>query len=102
MWELTYVFKDVNDEKGRDEVVDALHVAAGGVSDGPDEEDALEDLKMMKKRGYQSHTEIIINKDLTNQEMSTPPSPTTLQQNVYCCYMLLLWMSVSFFDVAHH
>ena len=41
---LTDVLEDVDHEEGRDEVVDALDVAAGRVADGPDEEDTLEDL----------------------------------------------------------
>lgn len=42
---LTNVLEDVDDEEGRDQVVDALHVAAGGMADGPDEEDPLEYLE---------------------------------------------------------
>jgi len=41
---LTDVLEDVDDEERRDQVVDALHVAAGRVADGPDEKDPLEDL----------------------------------------------------------
>lgn len=41
---LTDVFEDVDDEKRRDQVVDALHVAAGRVADGPDEKDPLKNL----------------------------------------------------------
>lgn len=38
---LTDVLKDVDDEERRDEVVDALHVAAGWVADGPNKQDPL-------------------------------------------------------------
>lgn len=41
---LTDVLKDVDDEERRDQVVDALHVAAGRVADGPNEEDAFKNL----------------------------------------------------------
>ena len=41
---LTDVLKDIDDEERRDEVVDALHVAAGRVADRPDEQDTLKDL----------------------------------------------------------
>lgn len=41
---LTNVLEDVDDEKRRDQVVDALHVAAGRVADGPDEKDPLKNL----------------------------------------------------------
>lgn len=36
---LTNVFKDVDDEERRDQIIDALYVAAGWVSDGPNEQD---------------------------------------------------------------
>lgn len=36
---LTNVLEDVDDEERRDQVIDALHVAAGGMADGPDEQD---------------------------------------------------------------
>lgn len=42
---LTNVLEDVDDKEGRDQVVDALHVAAGGMADGPDEEDPFKDLE---------------------------------------------------------
>lgn len=45
---LTDVFEDVDDEERRHQVVDALHVAAGRVSDGPDKQDPLENLPHMK------------------------------------------------------
>lgn len=35
-------FLQEHDKEGREEVIDALHVARGGVSNGPNEEDALE------------------------------------------------------------
>lgn len=38
---LTDVLKDVDDKERRDQVVDALHVAAGRVADGPDKQDPL-------------------------------------------------------------
>lgn len=41
---LTDVFEDVNDKERRHQVVDALHVAAGRVPDGPDKQDPLENL----------------------------------------------------------
>lgn len=41
---LTDVLKDVDDEERRDQVVDALHVAAGWMADGPDEQDPLKNL----------------------------------------------------------
>ena len=41
---LTYVLEDVDDEEGSDQVVDALDVATGRVSDRPDEQDPLKDL----------------------------------------------------------
>lgn len=47
---LTDVLEDVDDEERRDQVVDALHVAAGWVSDGPDEQDPLENLTGQSKR----------------------------------------------------
>lgn len=36
---LTDVLEDVDDEERRDQVVDALHVAAGRVADGPNKQD---------------------------------------------------------------
>lgn len=47
---LTDVLEDVDDEERRDQVVDALHVAAGWVADGPDEQDPLKDLTHTKTR----------------------------------------------------
>lgn len=41
---LTNVLKDVDDEERRDQVVDALHVAAGWMADGPDKKDPLKNL----------------------------------------------------------
>lgn len=41
---LTNVLEDVDDEKRRHQVVDALHIAAGRVADGPDEKDPLKNL----------------------------------------------------------
>ncbi len=41
---LTNVLEDVDDEERRDQVVDALHVAAGRVSDGPDKQNPLKNL----------------------------------------------------------
>lgn len=38
---LTDVLKDVDDKEWRDQVVDALHIAAGRVADGPDKQDPL-------------------------------------------------------------
>lgn len=47
---LTDVLEDVNDKKRRDQVVDALHVAASWVADGPDEQDPLENLSAHTKK----------------------------------------------------
>lgn len=44
---LTDVLKDVDHEEGRYQVVDALHVAASRVADGPDEKDPF---KYLNKR----------------------------------------------------
>lgn len=44
---LTNVLKDVDHEEGRYQVVDALHVAASRVADGPDEKDPF---KYLNKR----------------------------------------------------
>lgn len=41
---LTDVLEDVDDKKRCDQVVDALHVAAGRVANGPDEQDPLKNL----------------------------------------------------------
>lgn len=51
---LTDVLEDINDEKRRDQVVDALHVAAGWVADGPDEQDPLENLSAHTKKQSKS------------------------------------------------
>lgn len=45
---LTDVLKDVDDEERRDQVVDALHVAAGRVADGPNKQDPLKNLTYTK------------------------------------------------------
>lgn len=42
---LTDKLRQEDNKKGRDQIVDALHVAAGGVADRPGEEDSLKDLK---------------------------------------------------------
>lgn len=46
---LTDILKDVDNEEGRDEIVDALYVTAGGMPDGPDEKNPLKDLKKKEK-----------------------------------------------------
>lgn len=46
---LTDILEDVDDEEGRDQIVDALDVTAGRMPDGPDKQDALEDLKKNEK-----------------------------------------------------
>jgi len=46
---LTDVLKDEDDEERRDQVVDALDVAAGRMTDGPDEEDPLKNLSYANK-----------------------------------------------------
>lgn len=54
---LTNIFKDENDKEWCDQVVDALHVAASGMPDGPDKQDPLKNLKTYKhtQREYQCH-----------------------------------------------
>lgn len=42
---LTDVLEDEDDEEWRDQVVDALHVAAGRMPDGPDEQNPLKYLQ---------------------------------------------------------
>lgn len=56
---LTDILKDVDNEEGRDEIVDALYVTAGGMPDGPDEKNPLKDLKEKGK------STIYINKNMT-------------------------------------
>lgn len=41
---LTNVLKDVDDKERCDQVIDALHVAAGWMADGPDKKDPLKNL----------------------------------------------------------
>lgn len=41
---LTNVLKDVDDKERRDQVIDALHVTAGWMADGPDKQDPLKNL----------------------------------------------------------
>lgn len=53
---LTDVLKDVDNEERRDEVVDALHVAAGRVADSPDEQDTLKDLTDRRRNTVSTHT----------------------------------------------
>lgn len=48
---LTDVLKEKHHEERRDQVVDALHVAAGWMADGPDEKDSFKNLK---------HTQILV------------------------------------------
>lgn len=45
---LTDILKDENDEERRDQVIDALHVAAGRMPDGPDKQDPLKNLNTYK------------------------------------------------------
>lgn len=45
---LTDVLKHVDDEERRDQVVDALHVAAGWMADGPDEKYPLKNLNTQR------------------------------------------------------
>lgn len=47
---LTNVLKDVDDEERGDQVVDALHVAAGRVADCPNKQDALKNLAHTTKK----------------------------------------------------
>lgn len=51
---LTNIFKDENDEEWCDQVVDALHVAASGMPDGPDKQDPFKNLKTYKHTQRQS------------------------------------------------
>lgn len=46
---LTDILKDVDNEEGCDEIVDALDVPAGGMPNGPDEQNPLKDLKKKAK-----------------------------------------------------
>lgn len=48
---LTDVLKEKHHKERRDQVVDALHVAAGWMADGPDEKDSFKNLK---------HTQILV------------------------------------------
>lgn len=41
---LTDVLREEDNKEGGDQVVDALHVAAGWVSNGPDKQDPFKDL----------------------------------------------------------
>lgn len=50
--ELTNVLEDVDDKERRDQVVDALHVAAGWMADGPDEKDPLKYLQEEQTQGF--------------------------------------------------
>lgn len=47
---LTDVLEHVDHEEWRDQVVDALHVAAGRVADGPNEQDPLKNLTHTRQR----------------------------------------------------
>lgn len=47
---LTNVLKDVDHEERRDQVVDALHIAAGWVADGPNKQDPLKNLTHKQKQ----------------------------------------------------
>lgn len=47
---LTNVLEDVDHEERSDKVIDALHVAAGWMADGPDEQDPLKYLKKNNKK----------------------------------------------------
>lgn len=46
---LTNVLKEKHHKKRRDQVVDALHIAAGWMAYGPDEKDSLKNLKHTQK-----------------------------------------------------
>lgn len=50
MYLLTNILEDVDNEEGRDEIVDALNITAGGMPDGPDEQNPLKDLKKKEKQ----------------------------------------------------
>lgn len=50
--ELTNVLKDVDDKERSDQVVDALHVAAGWMADGPDEQDPFKYLQKDQTQGF--------------------------------------------------
>lgn len=41
---LTNIFKDKDDKKRRDQIIDALYVATGWVANGPDKQDAFKNL----------------------------------------------------------
>lgn len=49
---LTDVLEDVDDKERRDQVVDALHVAAGWVADCPDKQDPLKNLRHTHKHTH--------------------------------------------------
>lgn len=50
--ELTNVLEDVDDKERSDQVVDALHVAAGWMADGPDEQDPFKYLQRDQTQGF--------------------------------------------------
>lgn len=50
---LTHKLGEEDDEEGRDEVVDALHVATCWMSDGPDKQNPLKDLTQRKNKQKQ-------------------------------------------------
>lgn len=67
---LTDVLKDVDNEERRDEVVDALHVAAGRVADRPDEQDTLKDLTDRRRNTVSTHTHTVYSAQYTEEHGS--------------------------------
>lgn len=57
---LTNVLKDVDDKERRDQVVDALYVAAGRMADGPDKQDPLKNLMSTHKHIHKDIIKIYI------------------------------------------
>ena len=61
---LTNVLEDVDNKERRDQVVDALYVAAGWMADGPDKKDPLKNLTKTETRCQNSDFNIKKNYNL--------------------------------------
>lgn len=61
---LTNVLEDVDDEERRDQVIDALHVAAGGMADGPDEQDPFKYLEIKHRDSVFGHAKLVKHNDV--------------------------------------
>lgn len=61
---LTDVLEHVDHEEWRDQVIDALHVAAGRVADGPNEQDALKNLTQTHTHKTESQNSALKSKHI--------------------------------------